>query len=250
MRSFRLEDLTWQEVKAALQGEVDTVVFAVGSTEQHGPHLPLASDTLIGEWLADSTAQRLQRALVAPVLPVGCSQHHIAFAGTISIEPATLHSIVVSYCQTLLGHGFRRVVIIPSHGGNFGPVASAVKTLRELLPDKQIVSFCDLNRLVEVSHSLSREFGVSPGASGAHAGEYETSILLYLRPDLVDMKRAEEGFIGDLTPMIQELFTHGLAKVTANGVLGDGRLGDGNRGKRYLEAWLELILQQVGIHKQ
>jgi len=97
---------------------------------------------------------------------------------------------------------------------------------------------------------LSREFGVSPGASGAHAGEYETSILLYLRPDLVDMKRAEEGFTGDITPMIPELLAHGLAKVTANGVLGDGRLGDGNRGKRYLEAWLELILQQAGIHKQ
>ena len=245
MRSLRLEDLTWPEVKAAIQNGFDTVVFAVGSTEQHGPHLPLASDTLMGEWLADAAARRLQHALVGPALRIGCSQHHLAFPGTISIDSSTLQDLIVSYVQTLLQHGFRRAVAIPSHGGNFQTVAEAVQRLRKQMPDKQIVTFCDLNRLIEVSHELSKEFGISPGASGAHAGELETSILLFLRPDLVDMSRAEEGFTGEIAPIIPDLLKYGLVKVTANGILGDGRLGDGRRGEKYLLAWLDLILAEI-----
>jgi len=245
MRSLRLEELRWPEVKVALQSGFNTVVFAVGSTEQHGPHLPLASDTLMGEWMAEAIAHRLQNALVAPALRVGCSQHHMAFPGTISIEPSTLQEVLASYCQTLLRHGFQRAVLIPSHGGNFQSVGDVVLKLRQQLPDKRIVTFCDLNRLVAVSHDLSKKYGVSPGASGAHAGEFETSILLYLRPDLVDMTRAEEGFTGDFAPIIPDLLKHGLAKVTTNGILGDGRLGDSRRGEEYLRAWLDLILAEI-----
>ncbi len=245
MQSLRLEELTWPDVKRAIEGGFDTVVFAVGSTEQHGPHLPLASDTIMGESLAEAVARRLKNALVGPALRVGCSQHHLAFPGTVSIDSTVLQQTVIGYAETLLGHGFRRLVIVPSHGGNFQPVAEAVERLRKQMPGKEIVAFCDLNRLVEKSHKLSQEFGVSPGVSGAHAGEFETSILLFLRPELVDMSRAEEGFTGDITPIIPDLLKYGLAKVTANGILGDGRFGDASRGEKYLLAWLELILAEI-----
>jgi creatinine amidohydrolase len=245
MRKLRLEELRWPEVKEALDAGFDTVVFAVGSTEQHGPHLPLATDTLIGDRLAEATARHLQRALIAPALRVGCSQHHLGFPGTISIDAATLGELIIGYCQTLARHGFRRIVILPSHGGNFQPVADTVERLHQELPEIKFVTFCDLIRLVAVSHERSARYGVSAGASGAHAGEYETSILLHLRPDLVDMQRAEEGFTGDFTPIIPDLLKHGLAKVTANGVLGDGRLGDARRGENYLQAWLELIFAEI-----
>ena len=79
MRSIHLEELTWPDVKAAMKDGVDTVVFAVGATEQHGPHLPLACDSLIGGSLAELTARRHEKALVAPTVRVGCSQHHMAF---------------------------------------------------------------------------------------------------------------------------------------------------------------------------
>ena len=245
MRSLRIEELQWPEIKAALESGFDTVVFGVGSTEQHGPHLPLASDTLMGEWMADAVARRLGKALVAPTIRVGCSQHHIAFPGTISIEHQTLEDILVSYAETLLNHGFRRAVIIPSHGGNFETVAKALLRLQKSMPGKEISSFCDLNQLIAISHKLSAEYGISPGASGAHAGEFETSILLFIRPDLVNMGAAAEGFTGDIRPLIPELLKHGLAKVTANGILGDGRLGDAARGKKYLEAWLDLVLKKI-----
>ena len=245
MQSIQLEELTWPKVKAALDSGFDTVVFGVGSTEQHGPHLPLASDTLMGVWLAEATAHRLGKALVAPALRIGCSQHHLAFPGTISIEPSTLRELIVSYTRTLLSHGFRRAIIIPSHGGNFQVVTEAVAELNKQLPDKQTVTFADLKQLIDASHKLSSEFDITPGASGAHAGEFETSILLFLRPDLVEMDHAEEGFTQDIGPLIPDLLKYGLAKVTANGILGDGRQGDASRGKKYLLAWLDLIVSEV-----
>ncbi len=245
MRSLRLEELTWPEVKAAIDEGFDTVVFAVGSTEQHGPHLPLSTDTVIGEWLAEATASRLGHALIGPALRIGCSEHHLAFPGTISVESETLRGLLASYTKTLLKHGFRRAVMIPSHGGNFEVVAKVAGELRQQLPGKQIVTFADLKQLITASHVASGEFGISAGASGAHAGELETSIMLFLRPDLVDMKHAEEGFTGDIGPLIPDLLKYGLAKVTSNGILGDGRLGDAHRGMRYLERWLDLICGKI-----
>ena len=101
------------------------------------------------------------------------------------------------------------------------------------------------DRLIAVSHQLSAEYGISPGASRARAGEFETSILLFFRPDLVNMDAAAEGFTGDIGPLIPDLLKHGLAKATANGILGDGRPGDAARGEKYVEAWRDLVLKKV-----
>jgi creatinine amidohydrolase len=245
MRSIFLEELTWPDVKAAMQTGVDTVVFAIGATEQHGPHLPLSCDTLIGSSLAELVAHRLERALVAPVVRVGCSQHHIAFPGTMSIEPSELRAVLLEYMETIFHHGFQRVVMIPSHGGNFATVAETARAAREKWPDKQIVAFTDLNRLIDVAFEASAKFGVTPGQSGIHAGEFETSILLSTHPELVDMTRAEAGFTGEFKSIIPDLMAHGVARVSANGILGDPRPSDGSRGHHYLSAWVDLIMAEI-----
>lgn len=245
MRSIFMEKLAWREVKKAIEEGVDTVVFAVGSTEQHGPHLPLACDTLIGESLAELVAKRLGNAFVAPAVRVGCSQHHMTFPGTISIEPAVLQEILLSYLQTLFQHGFARIVMIPSHGGNFATVGEVAKIGRGKWPDKQVITFADLNLLINASFKVSAEDGVSNGAAGVHAGEVETSILLLRHPDLVDMSRAEEGYTGEFTPIIPDLMKHGIARVSANGVLGDPRKASAERGRRYLDAWVDLIVAEI-----
>jgi len=164
-----------------------------------------------------------------------------------SIEAPTLKQLLRSYVESFLRHGFHRVIIVPSHGGNFQTVAEAAQELEQEFPDRKIVGFFNLNRLIAASHELSKRYGISPGASGAHAGEFETSILLFLRPDLVNMKAAAEGFTGNIEPLIPDLLKHGLAGVTANGVLGDGRLGEASRGEEYLRAWLDLILTEVNV---
>jgi creatinine amidohydrolase/Fe(II)-dependent formamide hydrolase-like protein len=245
MRSIQLEEMTWPEVKAAIGQGYDTVVFAVGATEQHGPHLPLATDSLVGDSLAKLVAKRLGHAIVGPTLRIGCSQHHMAFPGTVSLDASPMRDLIVKYGETILQHGFKRLVIIPSHGGNFQIVSEAGQNLQQKCSTKHIITYCDLKKLLDTSHRVSAAFGISPEASGAHAGEFETSILLYLHPDLVDMTHAEQGFMGDLSTTIPELMRNGVARISSNGILGDAREADGRRGEKYLAAWVDLIIDEV-----
>src|SRR5919107_1108565 len=124
--ALELDKLTWPEVKVELENGRDTVVVAFGATEQHGPHMPLATDALIGDELARAVAERLG-AFVAPTVRVGCSSHHLDFPGTLSLEDETFHAIVRDIVASLARGGFRRVVLLPTHGGNFAPLATAVE---------------------------------------------------------------------------------------------------------------------------
>jgi creatinine amidohydrolase len=239
---YKLEENTWTDVRTALSQGYDTIVFAVGATEQHGPHLPLVTDALIGDALALATAEKLGRAFAAPTIRVGCSEHHMKFPGTLSIDRRTLIDSVCSYARTLARHGFQRFVIIPSHGGNFDAVREAVGLLRVELPQLQFAAFADLQPLLDGVVKVSEQHGISKAASGIHAGEFETSVVLHLRPDLVVMERAEEGFVGDLSQAIPQLLKEGVHSVSSNGILGDARPAQAERGKVYLEAWVDMIV--------
>jgi creatinine amidohydrolase/Fe(II)-dependent formamide hydrolase-like protein len=238
----RLEENTWTDVRTALSEGYDTIVFAAGATEQHGPHLPLVTDALIGDALALATAEKLGHAFAAPTVRVGCSEHHMKFPGTLSIDRRTLIDQVCSYARTLSRHGFQRFVIIPSHGGNFDAVREAVGLLRAELPQLQFAAFADLQPLIEGIVKVSAAHGISPAVSGIHAGEFETSVVLHLRPDLVVMERAEEGFVGDITQAIPQLLKEGVHSVSSNGILGDARPAQAERGRAYLEAWVDMIV--------
>ena len=123
-----LEEMTWPEVEAAINLGTTTVVIAVGAVEQHGPHLPLLVDAVRGDRLAVEVARRLGNSLAAPTIRVGCSEHHMGFAGTLTLRRSTLEAICTDYAVSLARHGFTRLCFVPSHGGNFGP-------LEEMLPD-------------------------------------------------------------------------------------------------------------------
>src|SRR5437763_6382042 len=125
---MELDRLSWPEVKAEIEGGRDTVVIAFGATEQHGPHLPLATDALLGDHAARLIAERLD-AFVAPTVRIGCSEHHLAFPGTLSISPETFHAVVGDLVRSLARGGFRKVILIPTHGGNFAPLGAAVEKL-------------------------------------------------------------------------------------------------------------------------
>jgi mycofactocin system creatininase family protein len=238
----KLEENTWTDVRTALNQGYDTIVFAVGATEQHGPHLPLVTDALIGDALAFAVAEKLGNAFAAPTIRVGCSEHHMKFPGTLSIDRGTLVDSVCSYARTLARHGFRRFVIVPSHGGNFEGVREAVGHLRKELVQLQFAAFSDLQPLIDGIVKVSSAHGISPAVSGIHAGEFETSVILHLRPDLVVMERAEEGFVGDITQAIPQLLKEGVHSVSSNGILGDARPAQAERGKAYLEAWVDMIV--------
>jgi len=114
--------MTWPEVESALESGTRTAVVAVGSIEQHGPHLPVRMDPMNGDELARRMAVKLGDALAAPTIWPGCSGHHMDFPGTITVPPETLADTIRAYCRSLDGHGFEHVVLVPAVGRNTVPL--------------------------------------------------------------------------------------------------------------------------------
>jgi creatinine amidohydrolase len=141
----RLGAMTWRDVRAALDRGCDRVVVPFGAVEQHGSHLPLETDALLGERLGPLLAERLD-ALCAPTVPIGCSDYHMDRAGTLSLRPETLHLVVRDLVDSLARHGFRTIVLLPTHGGNFAPLAQAARML-EPPSGVRIVAIGDIDAL-------------------------------------------------------------------------------------------------------
>lgn len=231
-----LEEMTWPEVQAALEAGRTTIVVAVAAVEQHGPHLPLLVDAVRGDRLAVEVARRLGDSLVAPTIRVGCSEHHMAFPGTLSLRPSTLAAVCTDYCVSLARHGFRRICLIPSHGGNFGPLRDMRAALNEAVgPECRVQAYTDLNGFLDVWIAAVDEAGGSPDRVGGHADIAESSEMLVLRPDLVRVPSAEAGYLGGIgDAFFERIFREGFRSVTPNGVLGDARGMSRDIGERCL----------------
>lgn len=237
METLKLEEMTWPDVAAALENGKTTVVVAAGAVEQHGPHLPLCVDAERGTRLACDVAQRLGNALVAPTIRVGCSEHHMAFSGTISVRESTLRAVCTDYCVSLAHHGFTRICIVPSHGGNFLPLANMLDELRKAVePGCTVLAYTDLLGFLEIWKRVVGEAGMEERVGG-HADVAEGSEMLAIRPDLVKIERAESGYPGEPSgELLDRIFREGLQAVTENGILGDGRGLSAELGEKCLAA--------------
>lgn len=245
LRSLDTTELTWPEIRDAIAAGYDTILVAAGSTEQHGPHLPEMTDTLIGTHLVRAIVERLPNALQGPTISIGCSEHHMAFAGTVTLRTETFIAVVQDVAHALAWHGFRTIVFIPSHGGNFAPLAQAMEGLRDL-DGAKVVAFSDLVGFVGVLSEVSASFGITPEVSGAHAGENETALDLLLRPDLVRMDHAEAGYVGPFDEKVSQIiFTQGMPALTQNGILGDARPATAEHGRVYLDTMADFLAQWV-----
>ena len=186
----------------------------LGSCEQHGPHLPLDSDTIIAVALASRLAGRRGDVLVAPALAYGASGEHAGFAGTLSIGTAALEHVLVELVRSA-GH-FAGVLLVNGHGGNARAVDAAVATL------------------VGEGRRVLAWWPVVPGGD-AHAGRTETSLLLALDPDAVRLERAAAGCtepLGEVLPLHE---AKGVAAISPSGVLGDPVGATAGEGERVLD---------------
>lgn len=221
-----LEEMTWPEVESAIAGGTTTVVVAVGAVEQHGPHLPLLVDAVRGDRLSVEVARRLGGALAAPTIRVGCSEHHMGFSGTLTLRRSTLEAICIDYAVSLARHGFTRICFVPSHGGNFGPLAEMLPDLRAAVgPECTVDAYTDLVGFMALWEAAVSE--VAPelvSRVGGHADIAETSEILCIRPDLVREERAEAGHVQTFDDALRDrIFSEGFRSVTPNGILGDAR---------------------------
>jgi creatinine amidohydrolase len=235
-----LETLTWPEVDALLAAGVRTAVIPLGSTEQHGPHLPFATDTWIADTLATRLCARLGDAIRCPTLPLGCSTEHLGFAGTLDVTPATLQALLADVLRSLARHGFARAFIFSAHGGNYAALAEAQPALQAAAAPMHVSVFTDLERVSALFHRVGAELGVDAGASGHHAGEFETSVMLAIRAAAVRTDRLEAGLV-TATNDAQSLFYPTLRANAPHGVVGDPRAASAARAERYLSVWVELL---------
>jgi creatinine amidohydrolase len=232
-----IERLSWTEVEAALEAGRRRAVVCAASTEQHGPHLPEATDALLGEAYARGLAERLGDALVAPIIRPACSEHHMAFAGSLTISETLLMDIIDAYLTSLRRHGFERFVVMSSHGGNF-PVLARWERER---PASDTVVLTDFN-VFEAGFEAIRRFGRGDTA-GPHAEVLETSMMLYLHPELVHMERAVTGFTGKSS--LDDVLRRGMLAITPNGILGDPVGATAEMGAAVLDAIVDRLRQQV-----
>lgn len=196
-----------------------TVIVPVGSLEQHGPHLPLDTDTLIAAAVAESLGSRASGdVVVAPALAYGASGEHEGFAGTISLGHEALERILVEYGRSACRWA-ARILFVNGHGGNGPALVKAVPLLRYEGRDAAWLP-CAI-----------------PGAD-AHAGRAETSLLLHLSPGKVRMDRAESGNLTPIASLMPSLREGGMVAVSANGVLGDPTGASADEGTRLFEGLL------------
>lgn len=237
-----LDHMTWNDVADQIRKGHDTVVVPFGSTEQHGRHLPLGTDSVIGDEVGCGLADVLD-AFLAPTMRFGCSEHHLDFAGTISLTENTFRNMVDDIVKSLCRHGFRRIILLPTHGGNFSPLKQALVEIGPIRGVK-IMGFTDLDGLLGVWSGSSAKCGVDRARSGIHSGEWETSVMLSLRREDVHMERATEGFLGSLSEVMSRL-NSGLENLDQNGVLGDPRMGKAESGKIYVKDTIDFLCQWV-----
>ena len=245
MAAIYLDRLTWADVKLEIENGRDTVIVPFGATEQHGRHMPLGTDAVLGDEFGRALADRLD-AFLAPTVRFGCSEHHLSFAGTISLSEDTFHRIVWDVVGSLSRHGFRRILLMPTHGGNFKPLAEAVAEL-EPVENVKVIAFTDLEGLVNTAFESSNLSGVDPAQSGAHSGEWETSLMLAFRPEQVKMDQAAEGFVGPLSEIMEKVF-NGIQILDENGVLGDPRPASAAAGEKYFEDMIDYLYKWVKEH--
>lgn len=215
----RLADTSWPDIP-----DDALVLVPLGSTEQHGPHLPLSTDTVIARAVARRAAGLVPgTALVAPAIPYGASGEHADFPGTVSIGHEALRHVLVETVRSLaLWAG--RVAFVNGHGGNVETLKAAVVVLRREGHDVGWAG-CDV-----------------PGGD-AHAGATETSILLHLAPEQVRMERCAPGEPRPLAVILPRLRTAGVRAVSPTGVLGDPTGASETRGRLLIR---ELVSDVAG----
>lgn len=194
---MKLAFSTWQDVSAFLSYPDDKVaIIPTGSLEQHGPHLPLFTDTLVATAVAEGIESALSdKVLMTPALWLGASGHHMAFAGTLNASFPAYMGALESVVRSLMHHGFRKIFVINGHGGNSGPNQVALRALREERLDCQLG---EAGWFEFVPAEVWQEVMEGPTKTIRHACEAETSVMLHLYPDLVQKdKLGSDGLQSD-----------------------------------------------------
>lgn len=234
--SIILEDLTWIEAEKVLK-DYDVVLIALGArTKEHGPHLLLKNDFVMAEYLKNRVIQEVP-VVVLPTLQYGYYPSFLEYPGSISIQAETFKNIVKDICLSMNGYGIKKFYVLNTGVSTLRPLAKA----KEELLDRGIV----LNYLnvLEVDEKLPSGYLKQEG--GTHADEGETSMMLYIAPETVDMSKAVKDY--DSRPNRKGLTRdpEGSGTYSPTGIWGDPTLATKEKGRIIVEATIAEIIRQV-----
>jgi len=245
---MKWDDATSLELKALAPSAV--VVVPVASIEQHGPHLPVGTDSFITEGVAARMDEACgDRLLVLPVLRFGCSDHHMAFCGTLSVKHETFAAVVMEVLGSIVHHGFRRILLLNGHGGNAAIGGVIAERAAREWPEAEVVM---TNVFRVASEPISKIIQGTYPAVG-HACEFETSVMLALKPELVRMNLAEDDGLPPAAPHLRGDMLRGpvatlalpFHKVTRRGVFGRPTLATEEKGRRFLDVIVSALRDLV-----
>ena len=233
---MRLGEATWTEVDAAVRTPSDDgsrapiVLIPVGSTEQHGPHLPLDTDTLIASEIAGRALHRTSGLMLGPTIAVSASGEHAGFAGTLSIGTEVMTQVAIELGRS--ADWAAGIVFVNGHGGNHDAIGRAIGVL-----------------LDEGRHALAwwpkwrrRNDG---GPPDLHAGRIETSLMLAIDPGLVRLELATPGPTIALDDLLPRLRRDGVLDVSPTGVLGDPEGASGTEGERFIGEFVDDLVLAI-----
>lgn len=245
--------MIWQELSRRDFEEIDRrtpVLLPVAAVEQHGPHLPVATDRLIVEHFAGELHTRLgAKLLVLPTVAVGCSDHHMDFAGSLTLRQETFLAVCKEYLHSAWRHGFRNFLVLNAHGGNQGICQVLLEQFGTEHPESS-VAVATWWRVASDALVKLNESG--PGGVG-HACEFETSLILLIAPHLVRTDRIEpranvptfDWAELDLLRAPRAALFRTMQQMTSNGAFGEPALASAEKGRQITDIVCDALTEIV-----
>lgn len=246
---------TYSEIEAVAKQDGSILIQPVGSIEQHGPHLPVATDTICADALAHEGAATVADdvpVIVAPALWAGNSPYHVSFPGRIDVEFTTLVEFYEELAASALETGFDALLILNGHGGNHNAIGGASKSIGLDHPDVEVLAMTYFGLAADFIDEIRES---EPGGMN-HAGELETSLMLHLRPDLVREDLIEGTHLDEpYTHAYDDMYVSGPLSVhrleeeySENGAVGDPQYASAEKGAKIFERLCEemsVLLKEV-----
>jgi creatinine amidohydrolase len=252
---YRYEEFTWPEIRDAVAGR-RVAVLPVGTIEQHGPHLPLITDVLTATEMSRLAVERIpSEAVLLPPVFYAFNEHHLDFPGTIAVEGVTFVNYVTDIGCSLAHHGFRKILLVNGHGSNVPFLDVAARNITN-----RTESICAMVPWWNlVPKALLKELRESEYPGGmAHGCELETSVLLYLRGDLVQMDKAtrdmnfqkSEFIFWDLEGGSPVFFQEWFSRYSKTGTVGDPMKASAQKGRRFVDAVVDQLIALIRDFRQ
>lgn len=244
-KKYLMAEMTWPELRETVR-EGRIAMMPVGIIEQHGPHLPLDTDILLAQEITMRAAARLpDKVVVVPPIIHGHSPHHMDFPGTLSVDPEHMISYVLDVCLSLAHHGFKKILMVNGHGSNV-PVLDLVarQTILKTKGDTACASL-DFWRLTDYEQAVATLFPESDNTG--HADVVETSLYMAVRPDLVQLEKAQD----DPSTGLMRLGTNSLSlrliwsSFSKEGIFGTVSGCDRTKGEQLLEASVNGLVKAI-----